>query len=98
MQLEEVLDVERFTKSVTPPDKFLFQSWSSTAFEISPEKHRDIARLRQIYMEISEAELKPRHIILFVEALLQELASDEQRKALIRAEALQFRRFELPAD
>jgi hypothetical protein len=96
MKLEDFLDVEAFTKSVTPPNKSLFRIWSETAFEVSREAHKDIAQIRQIYLEIPVAELRPRQVVTFVEALLRALPSDEDRKRLIRAEALQFRRFELP--
>ena len=96
MNLEDLVDVEEFTRSMTPPDKSTFQIWSATAFEVSPASHRDIAMLREIYMEIPEAELRPQQIIIFIEALLQALPSDEDRKTLIRTEARQFRRFELP--
>ena len=96
MKLEDFLDVEAFEKSVTPPDSGLIQIWSQTAFEVCGDKHRDVARIRDIYLEIPAAELRPRQIVTFVEALLQALPSDDARKSLIRAEALKFRRFELP--
>jgi len=96
MNLEDLVNIEEFTRSMTPPDNGTFQIWSATAFEVSPASHKDIARLREIYMEIPNAELRPQQIITFVEALLQALPSDEDRKTLIRTEALPFRRFELP--
>jgi hypothetical protein len=96
MNIEDYLDVEAFEKSVTPPDGGLIQIWSQTAFEVCGDKHRDVARIRDIYLEIPAAELSPRQIVTFVEVLLQALPCDEDRKRLIRAKALQFRRFELP--
>ena len=96
MKLEDLVDIEKFIESVTPPDKTMFEIWSSTAFEISSESYKDIAMLRQIYLEIPDIELRPRQIISFIEELLRVLPSDEDRKTLVRAEALQFRKFELP--
>jgi hypothetical protein len=94
MHLEDLVDIEPFTRSITPPDQGMFQIWSATAHEISPLSDRAIVSLRQIYMEIPESELRPSQIITFIEALLRALPSDEDRKTLIRTEALQFRRFE----
>jgi len=96
VKLEDLVDIEKFTQSMTPPDKSIFQTWLTTAFEISPDSHNDVARLGQIYMEIPTAELRSRQIISFIEELLQALPSDEARKTLVRTEALQFRKFELP--
>ena len=96
MKLEDLVDIEQFTASLGSPSKNTFQVWSATAFEICPEKHRAIAQLRDIYLEIPGEELRPRQIISFVEALLETMPSDEDRRTLIRAEALQSRRFEQP--
>ena len=95
MKLEDLVDIERFTDSVTPPRKIAFRNWSYTAIEVGPESYGDIATLLQIYMEIPEAELRSEQFIFFVEDLLQAMPTDENRKTLIRAEALPFRRFEL---
>lgn len=94
MKLEDLVDIEQFTASLAHPSKNTLHVWSATAFEICPEKHRAIAQLRDIYLEIPGEELQTRQIISFVEALLETMLSDENRKTLIRAEALQFRRFE----
>lgn len=94
MKPAELLDLEQFAASLTNPNKSIFRIWSETALEISPEKHRAIAQLREIYLEIPSEELKPRQIVSFVEALLEALPSDDNRRTLIRAEALQFRKFE----
>lgn len=94
MKLEELLDIEQFAASLAHPRKGIFQRWSSTAFEICPDRHRDIARLRDIYLEIPGEELRPEQIISFIEALLDAMPADENRRTLIRTEALQFRKFE----
>lgn len=93
MILEDLIDIEAFTKSITPPDKGVFTLWSSTAMEISREKYRDVARLRTIYMEIPADELRPSQIVSFLEQMLQAMQSDEERKTFIRAEFFQFKKF-----
>ena len=96
MKLEELLDIERFTASLTHPHSGIFRTWSSTAFEICPDRHRSIAQLRDIYLEIPSDELRPRQVISFIESLLAAMSSDDDRRTLIRTEALQFRTFERP--
>ena len=96
MKLEDFLDLERFTASLSHPRKGIFHTWSATAFEICPDRHRDIARLRDIYLEIPSEELRPQQVISFIEALLAALSSDDDRRTLIQAEALQFRTPERP--
>jgi predicted HTH domain antitoxin len=92
MKLEDLVEIGKFTESITPPDRRIFHAWSSTAFEVSRDSFKDIARIRDTYLEIPEAELRPRQIITFIEALLEAMRSDEERRTLIRVEALQFRR------
>jgi hypothetical protein len=38
MKIEELVDIEKFVGSMPRPNKHMFQTWSSTAIEISPEK------------------------------------------------------------
>ena len=94
MKLEDMVNIGTFIESLTPPVKDVFRIWSETAFQIGGDRYEAIARIRDIYMEIPEAELKPRQIIMFIEALLNELPSDEMKKSLIRTEALRFRKFD----
>ena len=93
MKLEDFIDIEKFTESITPPSKNIFHTWSSTAFEVSHDSYKDIARLRDIYLEIPEAELRPRQIITFIEDLLQIMPSIEMKKTLVETEVPQFRKF-----
>ena len=93
MKLEDLVNIEQFIESMTPPDRSVFSIWTSTATEISRDRYAAIARIRDIYLEIPDTELRPDQIITFIEALLQELPTDEMKKTLIRTEALLFRKF-----
>jgi hypothetical protein len=92
MKLEDLVNIEPFIKSITPPDKNLFRIWSDTAFEVSPDSYEEIARIRDIYLEIPAIELRPSQIVLFVEALLQTMQTYEMTKTLIGVEALHFKK------
>ena len=93
MKLEDLLDIEAFIKSVTPPDKHLFRIWSDTAFEVSPDDYKKVAMTRDIYLEIPDTELRPSQIVSFIEDLVQAMPTDEKKKTLIRTEAFQFKKF-----
>ena len=93
MKLEDLVNIEQFIESMTPPYRSVFSIWANTATEISRDRYAAIERIRDIYLEISDTELRPDQIIMFIEALLQELPTDEMQKTLIRTEALQFRKF-----
>ncbi len=93
MKIEDLLNIERFTESITPPSKQIFRIWSDTAMDISPDSYKSIIRIRDDYMGLSETELTTRRVITFIEALLYELPSDEMKKSLIRIEAFGFKKF-----
>lgn len=93
MKLEELVDIERFTQSITPPSKNIFNTWSDTALEINGDNYKSIQRIRYDYLGLSETELTTRRVITFIEALLYELPSDEMKKSLIRIEAFGFKKF-----
>lgn len=94
MKLEDLVEIEPFSKHLAEGGSSVIRIWSETALEICRDQHRDIARIRQIYSEIPSTELRPQQLISFVEAILEAMPSDEDRKTLIRVEALQFRTFE----
>ena len=95
MKLKDFVDIEKFKESIKPPSKEIFSRWSFTAFEVCRANYTAIARIRDIYMQIPEEELRQDQVITFIEELLQIMQSIENKKALITAEAIQFRTFEI---
>jgi hypothetical protein len=93
MILEDLVNIEPFIESMTPPDRGVFSIWASTATEISRDRYKTIARIRDDYMGLADTELTTRRIITFIEALLYEMPSDEMKKTLIRTEAMRFKKF-----
>jgi hypothetical protein len=93
MILEDLVNIEPFIESMTPPDRGVFSIWASTATEISRDRYKAIARIRDDYMGLADTELTTRRIITFIEALLYEMPSDEMKKTLIRTEAMRFKKF-----
>ena len=93
MKLEDLINIEPFIESMTPPDRGVFSIWASTATEISRDRYKAIARIRDDYMGLADTELTTRRIITFIEALLYEMPSDEMKKTLIRTEAMRFKKF-----
>ncbi len=93
MKLEDLVNIEQFIESMTPPSRSVFSIWASTATEISRDRYKAIARIRDDYMGLADTELTTRRIITFIEALLYELPTDEMKKSLIRTEAFQFKKF-----
>jgi hypothetical protein len=93
MKLEDLVNIEPFIESMTPPDRGVFSIWASTATEISRDRYKAIARIRDDYMGLADTELTTRRIITFIEALLYEMPSDEMKKTLIRTEAMRFKKF-----
>ena len=94
MKLEDLVNIEPFIESMTPPDRCVFSIWASTATEISGDRYKAIARIRDIYMELADTELTTRHIITFIVELLYEMPSGEMKKTLIRIEAMRFKKFD----
>lgn len=98
MKLEDLVDVERLRLRLGLEGQSVFHQWTATALEICHEKYREIANLKVIYMEIPADYLQTEQIITFVRSLLDIMPSLEEKKTLLRAEALQERRFDQPHD
>ena|ERR1017187_1190708 len=49
MKLEDLVNIEPFIESMTPPDRSVFRIWASTATEISRDRYKAIARIRDDY-------------------------------------------------
>lgn len=93
MNLEELVDISAFRKSLTPCDKSIFFIWKTTALEIERDRYQAISSAYDIWNEIPPEELRPDQIISFIEELLRILKDTEKQKLLIQTEALPFRTF-----
>lgn len=94
MTLAELVDLDRFTTSLHPPSKCLFDRWQHTAFEVAPDRTNEIARTFQIWNEIPQRELRVDQLTSYIEELLRILQTEERQKTFLTIEALQFRRFQ----
>lgn len=61
MKLEDLVNIEQFIESMTPPSRSVFSIWASTATEISRDRYKAIARIRDDYMGLADTELTTTH-------------------------------------
>jgi hypothetical protein len=97
MELENLVDVEQLSARLAKERRNVFHYWTATALEICSTEYKSITNLKTIYMEIPDSELRADQILTFVRELLRIMPSLEEKKTLLRTEAIQEIKFEKAA-
>jgi hypothetical protein len=92
MKLEDLMRVDDYTANLQPPLTSILHEWSQTANGVTNKRSHEIGTILENYMKIGDA-LTRRQITTFLEDLVEVMRSDEDRRKLIGAEALQFKKF-----
>jgi len=80
--LVNLVDIDCMKEEIQDGSKIFISRWKDTAIEICPTEVVEISNLFTIYDEFSEKELNSDRAIMFINALLNLLDEEDQRKLI----------------
>jgi hypothetical protein len=93
-KFEDLIDEQKLrTRLISVPSKTTISEWHNTALEVCGDKYSEVCSVYQIYMEMSEDELNIDRLLLYIKNVITIMPTLEDKKRLIRAEALGERLF-----